>query len=645
MSVGPPGNKDPTVMLQRIRDRITGKFALAILALIALPFVFFGINYNFIGLGYAAKVDGEEISVPEFENAYRLQILDLQEQGVEVPAELRAMLREGVLDRLIQRRLLDLYVVEAGYQVSDEMVTAFIQRNPAFQADGAFSMDTYQQTLAMQAIDPAVYEAGQRQNLRELQLLRGVARSAFVTPSEYRRYLNLFAEQREVSIAEIDIVSIAESLDVSDDDIQAYYDERPDAFQSPESVDLAYVELNRLTLAAELEITEDDLRAYYDASSSRYLQDEQRQARHILIPFGDDDDAAEQEATALSARASAGEPFEDLARQYSKDGGTATRGGDLGLLMQTQLPGALGDAVFSMEEGDIRGPVRTTFGFHVIRLDQIVQGGPLPFEQVRAELERDLQLDKVEASYQSAERELSDALFDAADLSALAATVGLELKTSTGYTRSGGGAFGTNQSAIDAVFDDRMLVDREISDIVELDANRSVVIAVTDYHEAARRPLEEVRGAIESSIRQERSFEIANGRVTELETALRAGSEFGEAAAAVDGATTRTLTVTRQSADVDPRIQQAVFQQKKPAPGAPRIGTVVTSDQKYAVYSVTGYAPGRPESIPLAERDAGKIRLSEVSGERDFASMLEDLERRATIVKSEDVLAAETNFE
>ena len=146
-------------------------------------------------------------------------------------------------------------------------------------------------------------------------------------------------------------------------------------FLSPETVDFEYIDLRRDWLMQTIEITEEELLQHYEESTSRFQQDEQRQASHILITFDGDETAAEEQAVALTARANAGEPFEDLARQYSKDGGTSEQGGDLGTVLLSQMPGALGDAIFGMQKGEIQGPVRSDFGFHVVRLDEIVIGG------------------------------------------------------------------------------------------------------------------------------------------------------------------------------------------------------------------------------------------------------------------------------
>ena len=364
-------------MLQNIREKFTGWVAITILAVIGFSFVFVGLNYSFIGSSFAAKVDGVEIGVAQFENAYREQ-LQTNPQFAQLPEEYRQQLRSNILEQLIQQRVIDDYLDEAGYQISDEQVTAMIQRAPEFQVDGKFDIETYRTLLAQAGYEPARFEGAQRQSLRRDQLQRAIRGSAVVSPAYYRRYLNLAAEQRVVTSATIDPGTVANEVVVSEEMIASYYDDNPTLYQVPESADIEYVEISRSDVAATVSISEPDLQEYYDFNSDRYLQDEQRQARHILILFGDDEDAAHEKAAGLFARAEAGEPFEDLARTNSQDGGTAQNGGDLGVLTRSQLPGELGGSIFSMDEGEIVGPIKTDFGFHVIRLDQILARGPLP---------------------------------------------------------------------------------------------------------------------------------------------------------------------------------------------------------------------------------------------------------------------------
>ena len=631
-------------MLQDIRDKLLGKFAIGLIGLIAVSFVFWGVSSPFIGAPYAAKVGGVEISLTQLDTEYRRQLSQYTEQFGELPESFRRPLRERVLDSIVRDTVVDLHVVEEGFRITDEYVTAAIQRTPDFQIDGIFSKDLYYDLLAGNGLLPAEYEARQRRAIRQSQLQRSIAATAFVTPAEYRRYLNLYGEQRLMSLATFDPTANADEIDVSDDEVLAFYEDRPGEFTTPEAADVEYIEVRRDQLSLRVEITEQAVLDYYEEAKNRYLQDEQRQARHILIPFGDDEDAAEEQAKALTARIRAGEPFEDLARTHSKDGGTSANGGDLGLIMQSQMPGELGDAIFSMVEGDIEGPVKTDFGFHVVRLDQILERGPMPLAEVRNELENELRNSQSEAIFKDVEATISDALFDATGLEEIAQSVGLEVKTAERFSRIGGEPFGNNQAAIDAIFDERILREGEISEIIELDANRSAVFKVSNHYEATRQAIEDVRELIVGALKSEKGRNIASGKADELLAALNDGTDFAEAAAAVGGEVTASTLVVRQSESPDQAILVDVFNAKKPVGGQPTIGSVITRTGQYAVYSVESVFPGQPETIPLSERDAGKTSLTQQSGADDYNAFVSQLERDTDVVVRDDALEEQDFF-
>ncbi|MBT8103264.1 MAG: SurA N-terminal domain-containing protein [Gammaproteobacteria bacterium] len=631
-------------MLQNIREKFTGWIAISILALIGLSFVFVGLNYSFIGQSFAAKVDGIDIGVAQFENAYREQ-LQGNPQFAQLPPEYRQQLRSNILEQLIQQRVIDNYLDEAGYQISDQQVTAMIQSAPDFQVDGRFDMETYRTLLAQAGYEPARFEAAQRVQLRREQLQRAIRGSALVSPAQYRRFLNLAGEQRIVTLATIDADAVASEVSVTDEMIAAYYDDNPTLYQLPETADVEYVEIARADVAEAVAVTEQELQEYYEVNQDRYLQDEQRQARHILILFGDDEDAAEEKARALLARAEAGEPFEDLARTNSEDGGTAQQGGDLGVLTRTQLPGELGGSIFSMNEGTIEGPVKTDFGYHIIRLDRILEQGPLPLDQVRGELTTELKEQRAESLYRDLERKLSDALFDATDIRALASAVGTEVKTVTAYTRLGGEPFGTSQAAVDAIFDESVLAGGLLSEIVELDANRSAVFAVTNHVTATRQPLDEVRDLVAEALKAEQAETLMQDKADQMLEAVAAGEDFAAAAERIGASVAEPAVLTREAEDLDQFIAVAVFTALKPTQGEPTTGSTRNEQGGFTVFKLDAAIPGRPEAIPVAERDAGKLQLADQSGIGDFIAFVQALRADADVVVNDDVLAAQDLFQ
>ncbi|MDH3546416.1 MAG: SurA N-terminal domain-containing protein [Gammaproteobacteria bacterium] len=632
-------------MLQKIRDKITGWVALTILGVIAVTFVFFGgANFAVIGSNYAAKVDGSEIGINQFEQTYRQQ-LEQNPTWAQLPDEYRVQIRQRIIDLLVRERLVELYLFESGHQISDSQVTATIQRVPDFQVDGVFDLDTYQTVLLQNGYTPAQFEEAQRRAMRSDQLQRAIGATALVTPAEYRRYLNLVAEQRLVSLATFDIESAAAEIEVSDEMVTAFYAANDTMFLTPEMADVEYIEVRRDAIAGDIEISEETLQDYYLDSQNRYLQDEQRQARHILILFNDDKDAAEGTARDMLARVQAGESFAELAQEFSEDGGTAAQGGDLGVLTLTQLPDELGSAIFAMAEGEVDGPIESDFGFHVVQLDKILEQGPLPLEQVRGELLSELREREAESAFRELERRLSDALFDNDDMQAIAAAVGLEVGTATGFTRSGGEPFGSNQAAIDAVFDERVYIDGQVSEVIELDANRSAIFKVATHYEASRQPLEEVREEIADTIRNQQAQSIVSDRAEQLMQALDAGEEFGPAAEAAGATVSAPSLISRQNPDLDQAVLFRIFMARKPDMQGPVTDRVAMSDGGYTVFSLEAVLPGRPESIPLEDRDAGKLQLAQQAGAADYTAFVQALYDKADIVINQDIVAGSDLFQ
>ncbi len=626
-------------MLTAIREKFTGGIAIGILALIGVPFLFFGINYDFTGQAVAASVDGSDIGVFQFEQAYREQ-LERNPTWAEAPSQFRQQIRVGVLNSMIRDRLVEMYLIEEGYQISTAQVDAAIQRVPQFQVDGVFDLETAETLLLQNGLTTERFRASQRRQMRAGQLRQAIGGTALVTPAAYRRYLNLIAEQRLVSMATFTLASVTDEVEVTGEMVAAYYDANDTLFLAQELADIEFIEVRRDAIAAAIEISEEDLLDYYADSSNRYLQDEQRQARHILILSGDDTDAAEALAEDLLLRAKAGESFAALAQEYSKDGGTAANGGDLGVLTRSQLAGDLGGAIFDMVEGEVAGPVKSDFGFHIVQLDKILEQGPLPLDEVRAELLGELRDRNAESDFRDLERQVSDALFDVDDMQAIAATTGLDVQAVTGFTRSGAEPFGSNQAAIDAVFDERVLFDGQISEIIELDANRSVIFRVTQHHPATRLPLDEVRDQIVAAIKTQEAAAIVFNRAEQLYAALSAGDEFGVAAEAAGAVVSAPTLVSRQTQDLDRAVLGQIFMTQKPTADAPVTGQVTTLDGGITVFSLDAVLAGRPESIPLADRDARRAQLAQEAGASDYYAFIEALHDKADIVISQDALAA-----
>ncbi len=632
-------------MLQNIREKLTGWVALAVLGAIGLSFVFVGgANFATVGSSYVAKVDGIDIGVGQFETAYRDQLRD-NPRLAALPQDLRLRLRTNILEQLIQQRVIDNYLDTAGYVISNRQLTDIVHQFPEFQLEGQFDRETYENVLLGAGMTVAQFEASQKLSMRRTQLQRAIRGSSIVPPSSYRRFLNLAFENRAVTTAEITPQSVAGEVNVTDLMVETYYEENPALYTLAETADVEYVEILRESIVAQVSVTEQQLLEYYELNKDSYEQDEQRQARHILILFDEDEAGAEVVANEILTRVRTGESFAALAGQYSKDGGTSGNGGDLGALTRTQLPDALGDAVFSMQEGNVQGPVRGDFGFHIVRLDSIVKSGPLPYEQVRSALLTELQEKEAEGLFLALERQMSDALFDADDIHALATTVGREVQSVKEFARDSVAPFDGNQRAVEAVFDSVVLSGAQMSEVIELDADRTVVFAVTGHNEETRDTLDNVREQIMAALVNSESQQLMAARARKMLQAIDAGEAFSDAADSVGAVAKPPVTMTRNAQDADQSVAVAVFTSIKPSDGVPTLGSTRNDVGGYTVFSLDAVIPGQPQAIPVAERDAGKDQLLDQYGVGDFVAFAQALRANADVIINEDVLAAQDMFQ
>jgi len=334
-----------------------------------------------------------------------------------------------------------------------------------------------------------------------------------------------------------------------------------------------------------------------------------------------------------------------LAGQYSKDSSTAGNGGAFDPRTRAQFSDDLGGAIFSMQEGEVQGPIKGDFGYHVVRLDSVLESGPLPYEQLRASLLSELQEEEAEGLFLELERKLTDALFDAEDIHGLAAVIGGEVKTAVGFSRDSITPFDGNQRATDAIYDATVLSGAQLSEAIELDANRTVVFGVTKHNEATRDTLDNVRDQILAALTANQAESLMAGRAQQMLNAVRAGDAFAAAATAVGAEAAPASLLTRDAQDADQSLAVAVFTALKPKPDSPTLGSTRNDAGGYTVYSLDAVIPGQPQSIPLAERDAGKNQLVSQYGVGDYQAFAQALLANAEVIINEDVLAAQDLFQ
>ena len=629
-------------MLQGIRDRAHGFIAWIIVILICIPFALWGVQ-EYLGPDpnvAVAEVDGEEISLVEYQNALQGVQASLNRQfpGQDVSRMLgESFIRTRAMDGLVRERLIARAATDAGFVVSDEQLAGAIRSAPAFQRDGAFSTEEYEYALRRSGNSPGRFEADTRRRLLEAQWRDAVVLSAAAAESRARRLAALESQTRSFSRLVVPADRFA-GVEVGEEVIAKRYEDHRDAFMSPEEVRLRYVVLSRDELAAEIEVSAGTIEGYYESRKAGLTMPEQRRVRHILVADAEGGDEALARAEELRARIVAGEAFEDVAREASDDPGSAEAGGDLGFGGRGIWVPPFEEAAFSLGVGEVSEPVQTDFGFHLIRVEDIRASRTRTFDEAKEEIEREYRNDRAEQLYFEQVERLSNLAFEQPDnLDDAAGMLGLTVEESGYVSRRGepGHEVLGDRAVIAAAFDEDVLAGNN-SEPVELEGYRTVVVRVVDRHEPRQRTLDEVRPEIVAMLQAERATDETRAFAVELLGRLRAGE--GREAVAKDLAWSEERTVGRDEQSLEHAVREVLFSMPRPGAGAATFDGVALASGDFVILALGEVIENEVERQTL---DESRLRLSRQLGLDAHDSFVAALRERADIRVFENRVAAE----
>lgn len=625
-------------MLQKIRDKITGWVAIVFLSVIAIVFIFWGVQFESSVNVAAATVNGEKIPVEAVRRAWQERQSELQQMTRdELPSELVQQEQQRILEDFIRRELLVQRAAELGYRVSDRQLAEALAEIPALQINGVFSRDRYAALLRAQGRSEADFEAEFRRDLEIGQLRNAVAMSAFALPGELQRRIELEGEVRDLDLVVLPAAQFADATSVTPEEVADWYRKNEADYRTTESVALQFVQLSLADVEQDIEVTEEALRRYYEeVAAERFQSTERRRARHILVEAGADDSAARARAEALAERARAGEDFSALAAQNSDDPGSKGQGGDLGWATRENFVAPFADALFGMAKGEVRGPVQTQFGYHVIKLDDLDAAHLRSFDEVRSELESDYRRDRAQAQFYERSQQLADEAFASLnELESVAERLGLQTRAVDVFTRQGGGPFGADRKLIEAAFSDEVRQERQNSPAINFGDDSVVVLRVTEHRPPVQRPLEEVQADIEQALRAQRAREAAEAAATAAAARVAAGEAWADVARSLGLQPMGARTVSRTEESLPPQLLNEVFTTAPPAAGQVAGGVAALPGGDVALFVVSGVRPGSmtsPEAAAelasSAQRAAGQMALAE------FSAYVAALERQAKIKRN-----------
>lgn len=629
-------------MLENIRENSQGMVAKLILGFIILTFAVAGIgSYTNSVDTSVAEVNGAKISQADFDKSYQSQRNRMNQQFGEMfdtlasDASYMANFRNGVLDSLINEVLMDQNAEQLAIRVSDAKLKETIRTMPEFQVEGVFDNNRY---LAM--INQAgFYQSSDfrdylRVEMTRRQLSQSLVATEFSLPYQVGQITKLQNQTRDIRFATIAAEQFKAKVEVTDAEVESFYQANQARFQNNEKVKLEYVSLNVDDLAKGVELSDKDIETYYQENIANFSKEEQRRISHILIEFGEDEAAAKASAEAALARINAGEDFAVVAQEVSSDIASAENGGDLEWLERGIMEPALEDAAYALSDaGAVSEVVETSFGYHVIKLTELVKEQIQPLVDIKDELRAEVSAQKAQDKFFELQQELARVSFEFPDsLDDAAQVINGEVKTSEWLTRGGNLPPFNNPKVIDAAFSDIVLNENLNSDIIDVNDNVVMVVRLAEHQEAAVKPLTEVAALIKENLTTEKASEMAQQSADELLAQFIAGTNVDVELAKFDANFITKAAVSRSSADIDRALASKVFTLAHPSEGQLSAATVTLSNGDLALVEVQKVNVSAVEANPSAKQQQD-AQLAQAS----YKSYVDALKASAKITRREVV--------
>ena len=619
-------------MLTKIREKSQGVFAWVILLLICVPFALWGIQ-NYVGGGSenaVASVGDRDFYQQDLNRAYAQYSQNLGGMNFD-----ENIIKKQALDKLIQDEVLLQHVQSEDLIVTDQTARKFIKSLDYFQKDKKYDKNIYKAMLASQRISSAEFVNRIKKSLLMEQFQRSVIESGFATQQDIEKYFKIQNQKRDIEAITIPLQKV--NSQPTDEEIGNYYQQQQNSFLTEEQVAIEYVELSLDEMAKKVEPSSEQLKSYYEDQKDLYTTKERRKISHILFSFSNDADEDAQLDKALKAKESLKQKdFAALAAELSDDKLTASKGGDLGLFNLGVMEKAFEDAASSLELGEVSEPVKSAFGYHLIKVTELVAGKVKSFDEVKDELKLAYQRSDAESTFFELGESLTEISYENPNsLQAVTDTLGLEIKKTGLFTKNTQAsvdkkAIFSQPDVIKAAFSEDVLKGNN-SEPVELGSDKLIVLRVTEHKPAAAKTLQEVKTQIVAKLLNIKAKEITADKAMEIKKAVSEGQSMQQVADNNTLEVKKYSDLTRANGDLAWQVNQAVFKAAKPAAGSSTVIVVAEPSGSQTVVNLLAVTDGVMSESDKAKQKLAITNMAKAFGQADFHATLSSLRSNADI--------------
>jgi peptidyl-prolyl cis-trans isomerase D len=624
-------------MLDKLREGSQGVAAKSVLVVIILSFALAGVS-SYLGsssVAVAVSVNDQEISQSSVEQAYQNERARLQQQYGEqfdllasspnFAQQVRAQATQGLIsDALITQAISDL-----GLRVGDEQIKNEIRNMPEFQIDGKFNNEQYLAMLRQAGYSPAQFSQSLKSDSARRQLLQMLTDSEFVLPTEIEVANTLQSQQRIAKVLTVNTNDFATSQQVTDEEINNYYQDNSQLFQSLEQVSVNYVLLDGTSLIDQVNVTDADIEDFYDIHKSDYQRAERRKVAHILIQGVTDE--SQEKAQAILLELNEGADFGEIASEKSDDTFSAKNNGELDWFEAGVMEPAFDEASFELTlESPVSEVVESPFGYHIIKLIALEEAQTQPLSDVKERVETTLKNEKANELYYDLHQTLSEVAFESPDnLEEAAGAISVDVQRSDLFTADTAPDVLSDQAVLQTVFDRNFREEGMNSELIELSDNQAIVVRVNEYKDAALKPLSEVTEQIKTQLTAQKAQQLAKEYVQALTVKLNDNESIDVELADKGLSFSEDLTFSRYSREYDYEIIQSLFKLAKPEEGESSHRWVETSTGNFAIIELSKIIEENEENTDVQQQI--ESMLSRSASDQLYQALLAELMSTADI--------------
>jgi len=637
-------------MLEKIREGSQGIIAQVVLGLVILTFAVSGVS-SYFGNNTdqpVAVVNGEEISRTKFEQSYQSERARMEQQFGEMFASLAAdtnymnNFRNQVLERLIDETIIKQQASAFGVAISDQFLLDTIREMPEFQVDGVFNNDRYLAVLRQSNLTANQLRDMLREQYSRNQLLVGLAGSDFALPGEMKALMTLQQQTRDIEFAVIKAESLTQDVKFDDAQLNTWYQQNQARYATPEQVSLQYVELKAADMAKDIQVSDADVKAYYEANQSRYQGEERRRVSHILLESAEENADVKAKAETILTELQGGADFALLAKQHSSDTVSAENGGDLDFISKGVMEAEFEAAAYALAKpGDMSAVVKTSFGYHIIKLTEIEAATIKTIDEVKDSIVAAVKDEKSAQKFAELQQKLAEVSFEVADnLEEAATAVGSKVQKAELFSRATAPEALNAPKVLETAFNADFISAGTNSEVIEVASQHVVVVRLVEHQPAKNKSFDEVKAEVQTAYVAEQAAILADQKANALVTELQSGKSISELVAANQLTLEKSVATPRFGGSLDAEIRTKAFELAKPTQEkVVSFGSTKLQSGDAAVVLVS-----KVTEIP-AQGEPGQADLDNLANQfsqSHFAIVQKALRDRAEITRNLSVLTTVT---